>query len=129
MAMANTNQAPPLPTNPAPTVIQSIEDIINILSLEIYGHRSSNEQSSFNLYSCIPESNQNNPECDNSLIMDPGPIRAQLLRILNKCSGSTSWTTYTKQRFTEPRGASGVWAVRSLDKAQGQSIKINVCAS
>ena len=49
MAMANHNQAPPLPSNPAPTIIQSIEDIINILSLEINGHRSSKEQSSFNL--------------------------------------------------------------------------------
>ena len=67
MAKANHSWAPPLPSQPTLDVIQSIEDIINILSLEINGHRSSNESSTFNLYSYDPESNQNNPECDNSL--------------------------------------------------------------
>ena len=60
--------------------------------------------------------------------MDPGPIRAQSLKVLNKCSGSTSWTTYTRREHAEPRAVSGAWAVSSLDKAHGTSMKINVCA-
>ena len=109
--MANHNRAPPLPSQSTPAVIQSIEDIIHILSLEIIGHRTDpSEPSTCIRYSCIPDSNQNqnHPECDNSLIMDPGLIRAQSLKVLNKCSGSKSWTTYTKQRLIEPRGKGGV---------------------
>ena len=126
--MANHNRAPPVPSQPATANIQSIEDIIESLQLWIHGERSSDDRST-NLYACIPGIDQNDPESDKIKILDPGPIRAQLLVMLNKCTGSIKWVQYTKRHFAEPRGASGKWAVRTLDKVQGTVLKKNVCAS
>ena len=125
--MANVNQVPPIPSQPAPVNIQSIVDIIHSLQLKVHGQSSKDQSLTF---ACIPDPNENIPECDKKKILDPGPIRARLLVILNKCHGSASWTQYTYRLLSEPRGKSGVWAVRSLDKDKGQGeVNKNVCAS
>ena len=79
-------------------------------------------------YSCIPDPNMNIPECDKMEILDPTPIRAQLMEILNKCSGSSRWTPYTFQHLSEPRSATGVWKAVVIDEVDDSGIKKKVCA-
>ena len=113
--MANSNQPLPVPPEPIPVPIQSIEDIIKYLQLKVSGLKSSNDESVIT-YSCIPDPDQNIPECDKMKILDPGPVHAQSMMILNKCSGSSRWTGFTKQRLSEPRGATNKWKAVVIDK-------------
>ena len=125
--MANVNQVPPIPPQPALNNIQSIVDIIESLQLKVHGQRSKDQTL---IFACIPDPNDNILECDKKKILDPGPIRPRLLVVFNKCHESASWTQYTKRLLSEPRGASGVWAVGTLDKDKGQGeVNKNVCAS
>ena len=121
--MANVNQVPPIPPQPAPANIQSIEDIIEFLQLKVHGQRSSDQSL---IFACIPDTNDGIPECDKK--MDPGPILARLLVILNKCHESASWTQYTMRRLSEARGKGVAWRTTTFDK-MGDKLKKNVCAS
>ena len=113
--MANSNQPPPVPPESIPIPIESIEDSIESLQLKVYGVKTPDDRSVIT-YSCIPDPNQNIPECDKMKILDPGPVHAQSMMILNKCSGSSRWTGFTKQRLSEPRGATNKWKAVVIDK-------------
>ena len=77
-------------------------------------------------YLCIPDPDQNIPECDKMKILDP--VHAQSMMILNKCSGSSRWTGYTMQRLSEPRGTTNNWKAVVIDKVEGDNVKDKVCA-
>ena len=114
-------QAPALPPSNEPAQSISIDDIldqsIESLGFEIHGYHQRKNQS-YPVYLCIPENADNTEKTDICI----GAILAQWLQILNRKTGSTGWSSFTRAALSEPTNRKKGWKLQSVGRL-GDDVK------
>ena len=89
----------------------SITDILSSFGYRIDGLRHRKNQS-HPVYLCIPENADNTEKTDICI----GAILAQWLEILNRKTGSTGWSSFTRAALSEPTNRKKGWKLQSVGR-------------